>query len=160
RFRKAGKTSPLEENLGNPRRWEAQRGAEVSVVWRKHQHSSCSSALSDLGGSRDVQRSLVDPAASGRGGVPALERDRADLIAFLILEYFKERAGETGTHLRGGTAEEDETFGTVIENGDGAPALRLGLSVVKHGLTLLGQRRELSRPTGCLFQAGEVRARS
>src|SRR5947209_3994018 len=82
-------------------------------------------ALSDLGGGGDIQRCLMNPPAGIRCPVPALERDGTDLIAFLVIENLEERAGKAGTNLGGRTAQVYQAFRTILEDGDGSPALRL-----------------------------------
>jgi hypothetical protein len=54
------------------------------------------------------------------------------VLAFFIVQDFKERLGETGTYLGRRAAEVEEAVATIVEDGDSPPSLRLGLGLVKH----------------------------
>src|SRR5262249_47761958 len=99
---------------------------------------SRSAGAGELGAGGDGQVGLVHPPAGVGGAVPALQRDRADVVALLVVEHFKVRLGEAGAHLGRGAAEVDEAVPAVVGDGHGPPSLRFGLGVVKHNPTLLG----------------------
>src|SRR5262245_45261392 len=67
-----------------------------------------SGALGQLGLDGDVQVGLVEPAAGVGGAVPALEGDRADVLALLVVEDVEVGLREVGADLGGGTAEVDQ----------------------------------------------------
>src|SRR5262249_16306435 len=105
----------------------------------------------------ECQVGLVHPAASIWGAMPPLQRDGADVLPFFIVKDLNKRLGEAGTDLGRGAAEVQQTVASIIEDGDGAPTLRLGLGVVEQDWTLhgLGVKR---RKTGCRSWTGKSRA--
>jgi hypothetical protein len=86
--------------------------------------------------------------------VPALQANRADGLALLVVEDLEEGGWEAGADLGRGTAQVNETFGAVVEDGHRTPTLGLGFGLVDHELTLLGRgMRVILRPR--LSEIGE-----
>jgi hypothetical protein len=84
----------------------------------------------------------MHPAARVGCAVPALQGDAADVVALLIVQQFKVAGAKIRANLSGGTAQENQLVGSIVEQGEGAPTLRFAFRLVKHGLTLLGLELE------------------
>src|SRR5262249_35036769 len=97
-----------------------------------------SGAAGQFGLHRDGEVALVLPAAGVGGAVPALQRNRPDVLALLVVEHLEVRLPEVGADLRGRAAEVDEAFAAVVEDRDRPPSLGLGFGLVEHVVTLLG----------------------
>src|SRR6266404_7453408 len=71
-------------------------------------------AAGDLGGNRHVQVRQVHPATGVGCAMPTLQGDRADVVALLVVEDFKEGAGEAGPDLRRGAAKIEQPVAAVV----------------------------------------------
>src|SRR5262249_30206912 len=118
----------------------------VAGTWKKEPARSSgftplpcrSGALRQFGSCRDDQSGLLNPAAGIGGPVPALKGNAADVVSFLVVQYFKIGLRETGPDLGTRTAQVDQPIVPVVKNRHRPPSLGLGFGVIKHGLTLLG----------------------
>src|SRR5205823_2950950 len=118
------------------RLWRESSGR---VLIRRRDRGEGSRGAGELGADGDGEVGLMEPAAGVGGALPALQRDGADVVALLVVEQVEVGVGEAAADLGGGPADVEEAFGSVVEDGDGAPALRFRFRVIEHRLTLLGR---------------------
>src|SRR5579863_3357958 len=80
----------------------------------------------------------MHPAAGVGGAVPALQRDRTNVVALFFVEHFDEGRGEACTDLGRGASQVKEAVTAVVEDRHSPPALRFGFGLVNHESTLHG----------------------
>src|SRR5262245_9588619 len=82
----AGEEEAMERSMasGQPLR------VPLAVVRKMRDWGTSSGAAQHLGGRWDCQIGLVHPAAGIRRAMPALQRNRADVVALLVVENFEE----------------------------------------------------------------------
>ena len=80
------------------------------------------------------------PPAGVRGPVPALQRDRGDVVAGFVVEEVEVGFEVAGPDLGRGPSEVEQAVVAVVEHGHGPPSLSFGFRLVEHARPLLGQR--------------------
>src|SRR5262249_47427336 len=95
----------------------------------------------------------MQPLAGVGGAVPALQRNRPDVIALLIVEQLVERLDEAFAHLLRGATQEQQAIVSIVENRNRPPPLWLGFGLVEHAArpSMVQERRSSPRLQNSLF---------
>src|SRR5439155_15612518 len=106
------------------------RGRQKAVSW--HGPGQSGAASQNLADEGNIEVGLVEPTAGVRRSVPALQRDRADVVPFFLVENFEKSLLKTGANLGRGSAKIQQPIVPVVKDRDGAPTLGLGFGLIEH----------------------------